>query len=245
LGGGGADNFQGGDGFDFADYSQHAGSTDLSITIDNAANDGAVGEGDNVMDTVEGVGGANGNDTIIGSSSANTLFGGGGGDDLQGLGGRDLLDGEFPGGFGGFGPDDLSGGAGIDTVSYRSHFFNAVTVDIDNVADDGAGGGAEGDNVMTSVENLIGSDGSDSLTGDSAANTIEGRSGFDSLFGGAGADSLAGGDGSDMHEGQGGKDEINSRGDNTSDTDNCGTEADVAIADAFDTVNADCETQIP
>jgi hypothetical protein len=49
----------------------------------------------------------------------------------------------------------------------------------------------------------------------------------------------------DTLEGQAGKDDLYSRGDNSFDTDNCGSEADVAIADAFDTVNADCEAVIP
>jgi Ca2+-binding RTX toxin-like protein len=245
-GGDGADKFQGAEGSDFADYSQVPFFTNLTITIDNVANDGAAGEGDNVMDTVEGVHGGSGNDSITGSSAANTLIGGSGADTLVGAGDRDLMDGESPSGCcGGFGPDDFSGGSGIDTVTYRSHGFIAVTVDIDGVADDGAFGGSEGDNVETTVENLIGSDTNDSLTGNGDANAIAGRGGFDSLFGGAGPDFLSGDDGGDVHNGEAGKDEINSRGDGITDTDNCGTEADVAIADAFDTVNADCETQIP
>jgi Ca2+-binding RTX toxin-like protein len=67
----------------------------------------------------------------------------------------------------------------------------------------------------------------------------------DILFGGGGGDQLAGGGTTDTLNGEAGKDELNSRGDNTSDTDNCGSEADVAIADAFDTVNPDCEAVIP
>jgi Ca2+-binding RTX toxin-like protein len=246
AGGGGGDNFQGGDDFDFVDYSRHAGSTDLTITIDNVTNDGAAGEGDNVMDTVEGIVGANGNDTITAGAGANTLFGGGGMDDLSGGNGPDLLDGETPGGFNTPAADVINGGGGDDTASYRSHQFTGVTVDIDGVADDGEAGGAEGDNVQTDVENLIGGDNSDSLTGDGDANTIAGRNGSDTLVGGAGGDSLGGGFGSDTHEGQGGKDEINSRNSDFGDVDNCGSEADVAIIDGggVDTTN-NCETVIP
>jgi Ca2+-binding RTX toxin-like protein len=120
-----------------------------------------------------------------------------------------------------------------------------VTADIDGVADDGAFGGAEGDNVQTNVEDLIGGDTSDALTGNNANNTIDGRNGNDTLTGGGGGDTLTGNSGSDTLNGQAGKDELNSRGDGLTDVDNCGTEADVAIADAFDTVNADCETRIP
>lgn len=243
FGGGGGDDMTGGNDFDFADYQPFAGAaTSLTITIDNVANDGAAAEGDNVRDSVEGVVGGLGNDTITGNSGINTLIGSGGSDEIHGAGGNDLLMGDrccssFA--------DVLDGGVGIDTVTYRNATFNPVTVDIDGVADDGINGGAEGDNVMTTVENLIGGESSDTLTGSSAANTILGRGGNDTLIGGASGDFLAGNSASDTHEGQAGKDEINSRGDGGPDTDNCGTEADIATADAFDTVNADCETRIP
>jgi len=128
------------------------------------------------------------------------------------------------------------------SVAYRTR-FTGVTVDIGGGANDGVGG--EGDDVQTTVENLIGSEGFDVLTGNAAGNTISGRGGNDTLTGGAGPDALAGNGGSDTHEGQGGKDEINSRGDLTGDVDNCGTESDVAIVDALDTVNPDCEDVIP
>ncbi len=243
LGGAGADTLAGGGDFDVADYSRHAGATSLTVTIDNLAGDGAAGENDNVTDTVEGVVAGAGDDTITGNSAANVLFGGPGSDQLNGGGGPDLLDGETPGFGGGFGADVFNGGSGVDTVTYASHSFNGVGVDIDGVADDGVTG--ENDNVTGTVENLIGTNGFDTLTGNSQANTLTGRDGNDSLFGGGGGDSLAGNGGVDLHEGGAGKDEINSRSDNNADTDNCGSEADVAVADVFDTVNADCETRVP
>jgi Ca2+-binding RTX toxin-like protein len=241
FGGRGADDMTGGNDFDFADYSNF-GSNPRTITIDNVANDGEAGENDNVRVGVEGVVGGNGPDTITGNSGINTLQGGFGTDALHGAGGNDLLIGDVC--CTGF-ADDFDGGAGEDTVSYRDHFSAGVTVDIDGVADDGGSGGAEGDNVENTVEDLVGSDQSDTLTGNNANNTIAGRNGSDTLIGGAGGDTLAGNFGFDTHEGQAGKDEINSRNDGSGDIDNCGTEADVATADSFDTVNADCETRIP
>jgi Ca2+-binding RTX toxin-like protein len=242
FGGAGADDFSGGPDYDFVDYSGGFGiGPELTITIDNIADDGAAAEGDNVMDTVEGVIGGSSDDTITGSSQANTLFGGFGDDTLHGANGPDVLDGETAGFFGGFfGADTLDGGGGNDTVTYRSHGFTGVTVDIGGGAD-GASLGAEGDDVQSTVENLIGSDNADQLTGNDQANSIAGRDGTDTLIGGAGPDHLAGNLGSDTHEGEAGGDEINSRGDNVTDTDNCGSESDVVIRDPIDTIN-NCET---
>jgi Ca2+-binding RTX toxin-like protein len=241
FGAAGADDMTGGSGFDYADYSRSGFGT-RTLTIDNVANDGAAGENDNVRVGVEGVIGGTGPDTITGDSGNNTLQGGLGADALHGAGGNDLLIGDA---CCSTAADDFDGGAGEDTVSYRDHSFFGVTVDIDGVADDGAFGGAEGDNVESNVEDLIGGDTGDALTGNNANNTIDGRNGNDTLTGGGGGDTLTGNFGFDTLQGQAGKDELNSRGDGLTDVDNCGTEADVAIADSFDTVNADCETRIP
>jgi Ca2+-binding RTX toxin-like protein len=243
AGGGGGDHIIGGNDYDFVSYENFAGFNDLTITANNVANDGAAGEGDNVETSVEGIVGANGNDNITGASGANTLRGGGGMDTLNGAGGNDMLQGDrccsnFA--------DVLNGGDGNDTASYRDHFF-PLTVDIDGIADDGSGGGAEGDNVQTTVENVIGGSSSDTITGNNANNTLAGGPGFgiDNLIGGGGGDNLSGGQNQDTMEGQAGKDEINSRGDGFTDTDNCGTETDTVIVDSFDTVNPDCEIVIP
>jgi Ca2+-binding RTX toxin-like protein len=240
AGGGGGDNMIGGNDFDFVDYSSFAGFNDLTITANNIANDGAAGENDNLQTTVEGIIGGSGNDNITGASGPNTLRGGQGADTLNGAGGNDILQGDR---CCSFFADVFNGGDGNDTASYRDH-FTAVTVDIDGVADDGQLLGAEGDNVQTNVENVTGGSGSDTITGNNANNVLSGQSGSDNLIGGGGGDDLTGGGSFDTLEGQAGKDELNSRGDNSSDTDNCGTEADVAIADAFDTVNPDCEAVI-
>src|SRR5207247_296219 len=89
---------QGGGGFDTADFSSR--TKDLVITLDNMANDGEVGEGDNVASDVEKVIGGGGNDRIVGSSAANVLLGLAGNDTLDGGGGNDAL-------FGGSGNDVL------------------------------------------------------------------------------------------------------------------------------------------
>jgi Ca2+-binding RTX toxin-like protein len=104
-GGAGADVFDGGAGTDTADYSTRAES--LAIDLDNVADDGAAGEGDNVQDTVENVWGGYGDDLIIGSALANELKGNYGNDRLYGRGGRDNI-------YGGAGDDRIYGESGDD-----------------------------------------------------------------------------------------------------------------------------------
>ena len=58
------------------------------------------------------------------------------------------------------------------------------------------GGDAQGD-VLSNIENLEGSDFSDTLTGNASSNALAGGAGDDWLYGQGGADTLDGGDGSD------------------------------------------------
>src|SRR5438270_14102203 len=58
----GADTLAGGPGVDLLDYSTR--TLGLNITLDNIANDGQAGEGDNVMNDVETIHGGLGNDMI-------------------------------------------------------------------------------------------------------------------------------------------------------------------------------------
>jgi hypothetical protein len=101
-GGPAGDTIDGGAGFDSVNYNEK-GTTPLTITLDGTADDGAAGEGDNVQTNVEDAIGAQGNDTIIGSSVANELDGGGG---------NDIMD-------GGAGTDRYQGGLGIDNIISR------------------------------------------------------------------------------------------------------------------------------
>jgi Ca2+-binding RTX toxin-like protein len=115
------------------------------------------------------------------------LTGGAGNDVLSGGDSDDTLT-------GGAGADNLDGGDGIDTVSYAGSA--AVTVDLNLAGPQGGRGDAKGD-VLSHIENVIGSSGNDLLTGDSGDNALSGASGNDTLIGGAGADSLDGGAGTD------------------------------------------------
>ncbi|KFF98969.1 calcium-binding protein [Streptomyces scabiei] len=100
IGGTGADRLSGGGGAsDIASYLESGSG--VVVDIDNAADDGIGGEGDNVLTDVE---------IIYGSPFGDTLTGGTANDILSGFGGNDLL-------VGGTGNDTLVGGAGSDTHS--------------------------------------------------------------------------------------------------------------------------------
>ncbi len=98
-----------------ADYTQR--STALSLTLDGEANDGATGEGDNLVGLTDLLGGG-GADSIVGDFSANVLDGGAGNDYLNGRGGNDTIIGDLGVDrlVGGSGGDLLEGGAGSDVL---------------------------------------------------------------------------------------------------------------------------------
>jgi Ca2+-binding RTX toxin-like protein len=175
-GGTGADTLTGGDGRDVADYSSR--TSDVTVDLDGAADDGEAGERDNVRPDVEDVTGGSGDDRLTGDGGANVLSGGGGDDTLDGRGG----------------PDTLSGGPGTDTADYSSRSL-PVAVTIGAGSDDGEAG--EGDDVLGDVENAKGGSGADRLVGDGGQNQLSGNGGDDVLTGGGGADRLSGGSGSD------------------------------------------------
>lgn len=172
-------------------------------------------------DTLSGDAGANtidggdGDDIIRGAAGADVLLGGAGNDTLSYAGSNaavtvDLAaqsatgghaNGDTISGFESLVGSDyndtivasvaanaIDGGNGIDTVSYANAATGVMI---------GLGGGtgavwAAGD-VLTNVENLIGSAFDDVLIGSGAVNLIDGGAGDDFIIGGAGADRLSGG----------------------------------------------------
>lgn len=190
VGGGDADVHDGGDGVDTASYAGR--ERGVVVTLDGNADDGAAGESDNVLPSVECVLGGAGADVLVGSAAANALDGGDGDDVLSGRGGNDVLD-------GGGGADALNGDGGVDAADYSGRRA-PVTVTLDGLANDGAEG--ERDNVAT--EKVRGGRGDDLLEGDRRANILDGGAGADLLRGGGGADTLRGGAGADaLHGGAG------------------------------------------
>ena len=119
--------------------------------------------------------------TMTGNAGGDLFFGGDGADTLGGGNGDDTLD-------GGNGNDALDGGAGADTASYATA-ASAVTVSLAiGAAQDTLGAGTD---MLSNIENLLGSALNDTLTGGAAANTIDGGAGNDTLDGGAGADTAS------------------------------------------------------
>jgi hypothetical protein len=191
-------------------------SDDLQISLDDVANDGAPGEGDDVKGAdyvtagsgndllVAGVdaygagdslAGGGGDDRLVGSGGEDHLGGGAGDDRLEAGGGADQLD-------GGDGADRIRGGDGRDRVSYAQRRVG-VTVTLDSGAEDGEPG--EGDDVGE-VEDVYGSTAPDVLVGTDGPNRIEGGLfGPDTILGLGGddvietttGDRIVGGPGSD------------------------------------------------
>lgn len=215
-GGPGNDSIAGGDGIDTGDYSDHLAG--VSVSLDGNANDGSLGETDNVATDIENLTGTSGVDVLTGSSSDNMLIGGDSNDTLNGLGGDDRLQ-------GGQGTDAINGGDGSDMVDYyeRTPGHNLI-ISLDGNANDGEFG--EADAVAADVENvqaswgqdfITGNDGDNFLIGSGGADTIDALDGSDVVFGdGNHAESVSfggcwwssghtntlnGGDGNDVIEG--------------------------------------------
>jgi Ca2+-binding RTX toxin-like protein len=106
-------------------------------------------------------------ENLIGSAYGDSLMGNGKDNVIEGGAGADLIDG------GGY--SDLG-----DTASYAGSSAG-VTVNLGTGA--GTGGDAEGD-LLSNIQNLLGSQWADALTGDSGINWLEGGAGADQLDGG-------------------------------------------------------------
>ncbi len=149
-------------------------------------------EGDDTLD------GGKGEDTLNGDGGKDTLYGGEGNDKLNGGEGDDTL-------YGGAGDDTLVGGAGADTldggtnrdeISYSSSALG-VRVDLalttaqqDFDGTDANDNEAEGD-ILSNIENIVGSNHDDSITGNRGTNILEGGLGADTLDGGGGIDTAS------------------------------------------------------
>ncbi len=151
------------------------GSLDLHI---NAALANGTGEVSLIGNT--------GNNQLTGNDLANLLVGEEGSDTLTGGAGADTL-------IGSLGADHLDGGVGSDWVSYLNSSLG-VSVNLADTVQ--VIGEAEGD-VLTSVENVMGSAHADFIRGNGEANFLSGSAGDDSLQGFAGDDVLEGGGGQD------------------------------------------------
>ncbi|CAN5372874.1 hypothetical protein BH10PSE4_BH10PSE4_16780 [soil metagenome] len=132
--------------------------------------------------------GGEGNDTLIGGDGADTLVGGTGFDSLVGGAGADRL-------MLGEGNVVADGGDGIDTA-YYSYAPGGVVVSL--LKQSLAQNTGPTTDLLTAIENLVGSNYADQLTGDDGANSLSGGAGADTLSGGGGIDSLLGGSANDV-----------------------------------------------
>jgi Ca2+-binding RTX toxin-like protein len=206
IGGAGADVLSGesrvfgfGGGLAIADYSER--TEPVTADVDGVADDGEVGEGDNLV----------GIDTIIGGSGADTLTGG----VVIGRGGNDTLlandtlgGGGDPdrGGLARGGPGDdvlssdglgvvLGGGSGNDRLTAGASGFNELF----------AGGGNDLLIGAATNDDLSGGGGNDTLRGRGGSDYMTGEEGDDLLVGGRGRDSLGGGRGRDTFRARDGR----------------------------------------
>lgn len=177
IGGEGRDQLSGGEGSDTASYAQ-AAATDgatagLIANLQDVGQNTGEAQGDE-YDSIENLIGSAFDDRLVGDDRANTLTGGAGNDILVGGGGA----------------DNLAGGEGNDTASYDT----AVALVVASLAKpDDNRGDAQGD-TFYSIENLTGSDFSDTLYGNTVGNILRGGKGNDTLIGNGGGDQFDGGD---------------------------------------------------
>lgn len=131
--------------------------------------------------------GGPGNDWVFGTDGNNTLRGGPGKDLLMGHMGNDLLE----------------GGSGTDTAHFGGYYDNYYTelliyvrwLSVKSVTVDLAAGTArgQGNDDLTGIERVRGSDRDDTLIGDENDNVLKGLGGNDLLIGRGGDDVLDGG----------------------------------------------------
>jgi len=218
-GGADGDFLFGEEGFDTVEYrSSNAGVRIVLGTQSNGSDSVAEGghaEGDTIS-LVENVTGSRFADDLAGNALVNTLSGGDGDDQLAGINGNDRLIGgngndTLLGGndndvlLGGDGNDRIEGGDGVDTASYDGErgsvqlvLGNAGSLSNATIQTFVNGSITVATDVLSRIENVIGSAQGDSLQGNSSRNTINGGDGDDQLIFTAGADTLDGDRGNDF-----------------------------------------------
>ena len=204
----GADDVNLGAGDDTVDYSER--SSTVLYSADGAANDGAPGEGDNLVgaeaffsgsgdDVLEGSGapggtypvdrlfGGAGDDVVVGGPGNDLLRGGKGSDRILGRGGNDQIF-DVPTNRSGVdaGDDSASGGGGDDEIGLGRG--------------DDVGRGGAGNDVLKlgpGADRGSGGPGRDILYGERGNDFLAGQGGSDQLVGDRGVDRLSGGEGAD------------------------------------------------
>jgi Ca2+-binding RTX toxin-like protein len=180
---------------------------------------------------IQNITGGSGNDLLTGDAGANSMSGGGGNDTFFAAMGD--------------GNDTYNGGnaGGIDTVDFSATTAGAFITTAGAIGD----AAATGIDAFTSIENIIGSQGNDTITFNGGINVLDGQGGNDTISAGAQNDTVHGGSGNDTLNGEAGNDTLDGDGgDDTltggagNDTVNGGEGSDTVIftiGDQTDTVN--------
>jgi hypothetical protein len=166
TGGEGADHFVGGNGFDWADYNNiYSGIDDdpgvpIVISLANPASNTSTAAGD-TYDSIENIRGSEYDDIITGDDNNNVIVDWLGSNKFYGRGGMDTFSGSPDHG------DRFDGGDNMDTVDYSrdwvTHPNQNITVDLQN---QNLNAGAALDDTFVFVENIIGTNRSDTISGD-------------------------------------------------------------------------------
>jgi Ca2+-binding RTX toxin-like protein len=211
-GGLGNDTIDGGGGTDTASYAHASGGVTVTLTASGGSSSGA--DGSDTLVSIENILGGAFNDTLTGNGLANTIDGGDGHDRISGGAGNDVLLGNSGDDMltGGAGDDTINGGAGYDRAAY---FGSAVGVTVNLNLQGTAQNTGQGNDTLIGIENLTGTQYSDTLIGDGNDNwlwgtgtstdpstpgnndTIDGGGGNDLIWAGNGNQNLTGGSGTD------------------------------------------------
>jgi Ca2+-binding RTX toxin-like protein len=161
-----------------------------NLTYTGAGNFAGIG---NALDNA--IAGNGGNDALSGDLGNDTLNGGGGNDSLSGGDGNDKLVAAIDDG-----NDSYNGGTGIDTYDLSATAAGAT------VTATGASSAQTGTDSLTGIENVVGSQGGDTINLNGGVNVIDGQGGNDTVNAGGGSDTLVGGTGNDTLGGGAGDD---------------------------------------
>ena len=224
-GGWGRDTIDGGTGIDTVTYlldddeRTYSGvSVNLATGYTTIFSGGATYADEDRLLNIENVVGTNGADTIIGNDLANVLAGADGADNIDGGKGNDILVGgrgndSLQGGehddilSGGWGRDTIDGGTGIDTITYLQdgdeRSYSAISVNLATGYTTIFAGGVTyaNEDRLLNIENVVATNGNDTVIGNDLANLLVGADGADSVDGGKGNDILIGGRGNDNLQG--------------------------------------------
>jgi|694.fasta_scaffold18891_6 Ca2+-binding RTX toxin-like protein len=207
-GGFGTNDLRGDGGVDTVDFRFLSASNGATINL--ATGLSTFTSGSSSIVEFENVLGGAGSDSITGTGEANRLDAFAGNDTILAGAGNDTL-------IGGLGADSLNGEGGIDLVDYSYALGGTI-----NLTTGIADFGPTDIDSLALIEDVVGSEGRDTIIGSDLANrldggrsndSIQGEGGADSLFGGLGADTLEGGLGNDFLDGGTGNDRLDG-GDN-------------------------------